>query len=301
VEIYGGDDYLSFSDWPATYLNNTTHTATSPTYDFTDCVNDIEIVFPIIGIIQPSADYFYFDYFDGGVWVNDLILTSIQNGIYTNSAIPNTATQFRFRLITNAGSPGWAKDNLNGQWSATEGGQFNTPMDISTQYIGKVRGSGTNLVLPFYYDISSFTINCANVLPIELIDFYVVNIDEVNKLSWITATEINNDYYIIENSIDGYNWGVLGRVNGGGNTTTTTTYNFYHENYKDSINYYRLTQVDYDGKRKTFDIIAIDNRVKSNIVLVKVINYIGQSVGVNERGLVIEIYDDGTTRKIFRE
>jgi hypothetical protein len=94
---------------------------------------------------------------------------------------------------------------------------------------------------------------------------------------------------------------VLGRVNGGGNTTTTTTYNFYHENYKDSINYYRLTQVDYDGKRKTFDIIAIDNRVKSNIVLVKVINYIGQSVGVNERGLVIEIYDDGTTRKIFRE
>lgn len=137
-------------------------------------------------------------------------------------------------------------------------------------------------------------------LPIELIDFYGYNYDGINNLTWVTASEINNDYYMVETSTDAHTWYVIGTMDGAGNSNTGIIYDFDHENYLDSINYYRLTQVDFDGRRETFKIISIDNRITPK-VLKKTINFFGQEVNEFEKGLLIEIYTDGTVKKIFRE
>ncbi len=163
--------------------------------------------------------------------------------------------------------------------------------------ISNYGGGNNNWTLNFNGTTASMI---CSALPIELVDFYGDNRDKINQLTWVTASEINNDYFIVENSIDGYVWNAVGIVKGVGNTSTTSVYNFNHEKYKDSINYYRLKQVDFDGQNETFKVIVIDNRIESK-ELIKVVNFLGQTVTNTDKGLFIEIYSDGTTRKISRD
>ena len=143
---------------------------------------------------------------------------------------------------------------------------------------------------------AAMTYTFGSPLPIELVDFYAVNRDGVNNLSWVTASEINNDYYTIENSTDGYIWYTIGTMKGAGNSNTGIIYDLDHENYRDTVNYYRLTQTDFDGKREVFKIIAIDN-TKEPRTLVRTVNLMGQDVDEYYKGFIINVYSDGTTSK----
>ncbi|MFK8039197.1 MAG: T9SS type A sorting domain-containing protein [Crocinitomicaceae bacterium] len=93
------------------------------------------------------------------------------------------------------------------------------------------------------------TINSiATPLPIKLIDFTVQ--EQKNgtvSLAWKTATETNNEMFIIEKSKNGIDWEILAHVDGAGNSNYTISYDFTdREPYLD-LSYYRLTQVDFDG------------------------------------------------------
>ncbi len=85
-------------------------------------------------------------------------------------------------------------------------------------------------------------------LPVELIYFHVYAEGEHAKLKWSTASETNNRGFEIQHSIDGEDWSNLGFMDGLGNSTTVTDYNFTHEEPRVGINYYRLKQIDLDGK-----------------------------------------------------
>nr|NIQ16126.1 hypothetical protein [Candidatus Dadabacteria bacterium] len=61
----------------------------------------------------------------------------------------------------------------------------------------------------------------------------------------------------------------------------------------------RLVQVDFDGEYEEFSVISIDNGVKDK-KLVKLINMVGQEIPLDSKGFVIEVYTDGTTKKIFK-
>ena len=102
------------------------------------------------------------------------------------------------------------------------------------------------------------------VLPIELEIFNGYNKNNINNIYWVTATEINNDYFTLERSIDGNVWEVIATIQGGGNTHTPSMYEFKDDSYVSGINYYRLTQTDFNGAYETFETIAINNSI--NIV-----------------------------------
>ncbi|NQX97469.1 MAG: T9SS type A sorting domain-containing protein, partial [Flavobacteriales bacterium] len=78
-----------------------------------------------------------------------------------------------------------------------------------------------------------------------------------NHLYWITATEINNDHFEIEKSIDGVLFHKIGSTNGSGNSLSQLSYEFNDNNPSLGINYYRLRQVDFDGKFKYSNVISI--------------------------------------------
>jgi len=87
------------------------------------------------------------------------------------------------------------------------------------------------------------------VVPVELTSF-VGNIAADNVLlSWTTATETNNNGFYVEKSLDGHSWNNIGFVNGAGTTTEIHNYNYVDNNPNTGLNYYRLTQVDYDGSK----------------------------------------------------
>ncbi len=99
-------------------------------------------------------------------------------------------------------------------------------------------------------------------LPIELLSFSGSwdAIRSANVLTWVTATEINNDFFEVERIVNSNgDWAVVGTVDGNGTTTIINEYSFADDNVNRSgTYYYRLKQVDYDGGYDYSNIIAID-------------------------------------------
>jgi len=140
-----------------------------------------------------------------------------------------------------------------------------------------------------------YTVNC--LLPIELLSFDGIYSNNRNTLKWSVATQINNDYFTIEKSTDGYTWNKLGNVDGVGNTTNILNYSIDDFDYSKTINYYRLSQTDYNGTTEYFNIIAIDNTNTESSKPIRITNILGQDVDNNYNGLKIYIYPNGTYSK----
>ncbi len=96
-------------------------------------------------------------------------------------------------------------------------------------------------------------------LPINLVSFTGKNIGNSNILNWITNNEYNNDRFEIERSEDGINFYKIGSANSKGNNSTKQTYEFYDTQYRKEKNYYRLLQIDIDGKKTYFNIVSIES------------------------------------------
>ncbi|MEZ4960182.1 MAG: T9SS type A sorting domain-containing protein [Saprospiraceae bacterium] len=104
---------------------------------------------------------------------------------------------------------------------------------------------------------SPFAVSGAEVLPIELLYFYGEKAERGVQLYWETATEINNSHFEVEWSTDGRAFQKIGRVAGAGTTTQAQQYGLLHETPSIGNNYYRLKQVDFDGKYEHSRIVNI--------------------------------------------
>lgn len=94
-------------------------------------------------------------------------------------------------------------------------------------------------------------------LPVELLAFDAKWHDENQQdaiVSWITTSEINNDYFVVERSVDAVNWEKIETKPGAGNATYELQYEIIDKNPLDGISYYRLKQVDFDGTTTYSDI-----------------------------------------------
>jgi hypothetical protein len=67
-------------------------------------------------------------------------------------------------------------------------------------------------------------------------------------LTWATASELNNHYFAIERSADGLAFAKLAQVAGAGNSAAARNYSYTDEHALLGTTYYRLRQVDFDGK-----------------------------------------------------
>jgi hypothetical protein len=96
------------------------------------------------------------------------------------------------------------------------------------------------------------------VAPVKLIHFKVHVLDNDVKLIWSTATEKDNLGFNIERSVDNRNWTTLGFVPGNGTTTHQQNYTYADVAPLDGVNYYRLKQMDTDGKHEYSPIVVAD-------------------------------------------
>lgn len=95
-------------------------------------------------------------------------------------------------------------------------------------------------------------------LPIKLITFNATAKGNSVVLNWQTATEINNDYFTIERSIDAKNWEEILYIAGAGNSNKTETYTSTDLNPLNGTVYYRLKQTDFDGMFEYFNVVAVN-------------------------------------------
>lgn len=85
-------------------------------------------------------------------------------------------------------------------------------------------------------------------LPIELLNFTAEISKTLSiKLKWVTATEMSNQYFVVEKSFDGISFNSIDTVLGAGNSNSVKTYEVYDMSPGPQVNYYRLKQVDFNG------------------------------------------------------
>ena len=106
-----------------------------------------------------------------------------------------------------------------------------------------------------------------NILPVELFSFTAKEESGKVYLNWVTASEKDNDYFVLERSQDGRQFSAIAQVMGAGNSSFFHTYNEIDENPYNGISYYRLQQVDYDGAKSYSHIVvvSIEQNLKINI------------------------------------
>ena len=138
------------------------------------------------------------------------------------------------------------------------------------------------------------TVITCNALPVELTKFE----SECGLLKWETATELNNDYFLIEESVDMLSWKTTSMVDGSGTTNEPRSYQLNVT--PRGLTYYRLTQVDINGDYEVFKSISIDCQ-EEDVDIVGYYNLLGQSVSPDEKGVLLILYSDGTTSKEFNE
>ncbi|MBK7692514.1 MAG: T9SS type A sorting domain-containing protein [Bacteroidetes bacterium] len=134
----------------------------------------------------------------------------------------------------------------------TDAGLGNSPVVITPS----VNWNGTYWELSFntpsFSQFRVHSVNPGNVpLPATVTNFSGLKLESADQLSWTTSSEQNNAFFNLQHSTDGSHFTTLAKVNSKApNGTSATTLNYSSINNKPSLghNYYRLQQVDMDGK-----------------------------------------------------
>jgi hypothetical protein len=87
-----------------------------------------------------------------------------------------------------------------------------------------------------------------NPFPIALLSFSAKAERGVVNILWATASEINNDYFVVEKSNDGVNFNEIKKVKGAGNSSLNQSYSIIDNKPFIGTSYYRLKQIDFNGK-----------------------------------------------------
>jgi hypothetical protein len=118
--------------------------------------------------------------------------------------------------------------------------------------VGTANGSGSITSGNFnafntYFTLAN-TIGGTNPLPVEFASFKATSRKNDVLLDWVTASEKNNDFFEVQRSRNGSDFEVIGREEGAGNSSSLIYYSFTDTDPFSGLSYYRIRQVDYDGR-----------------------------------------------------
>ena len=97
----------------------------------------------------------------------------------------------------------------------------------------------------------------SSMLPVDLLFFKGEQQGGEHLLSWKTASEINSAYFSVEHSSTGIDFRPVGEVLSQGNSDTIHSYHFSYSPPSEGLHYYRLRQVDLDGRFEYSSVISI--------------------------------------------
>jgi hypothetical protein len=162
--------------------------------------------------------------------------TSVTVGLQWNATNENSG------FTRSSMSIAYRNSLTTGNWNSLISGAASgsDPYTISTSLNNPTSGNT--------YYFGGFNTN-ASALPVELVKFTVQKNDNNALLNWTTASEFNNRGFYIESSANGTSWQVQGFVAGAGNSQKIRNYSYTSPlNNVNGIIYYRLHQVDFNGK-----------------------------------------------------
>lgn len=192
---------------------------------------------------------------NGNINVNDNLVT-IANLKLSKYKGPLNVNNLFADNCTNAGGSGGTQlfaQAANGSVTA-----YQTGFSASARY--------TDFSIP---NFSEFWLHgsTSSPLPVTLTDFSV-SCENDAKINWTTASEQNSDRFIIEKSRDGQNWIAVGEKAAAGNSNTLLNYSIVDENNWNGATYYRMRQIDINGKQEVYGPISADCGSDNNSMIV---------------------------------
>lgn len=163
--------------------------------------------------------------------------SSNTNYINTNKAYSNTSFTFTSEVFT-----------------------FTVPSNSSDNHvIIEISKNNNNSTLGVIIDdVEMYNLSALSALPVKITSFNAEIRNRNAALSWTTENEINNHHYVVERSSNGTNFDSIGIVIGR-NNTAAFTYNFSDKQMKSGSNFYRIRQVDVDGRSTLSKVLVVKN------------------------------------------
>lgn len=243
-------------------------------YVIEDSDGMITVTFDVVDLSGTTNPHFQMD-----LWVDQTTYES-SNGsndrVYIRLEIDGGASTVDVLDSDGGGSGGGGGVDLDDVYiypgTGTDIVEVITPIDVD---LSAHVGSTVQLIIEGDFDSGSEKIIFDNIqftegnivtLPVELTTFNAKIIE--NKavlLNWETKSEINNDHFRIERSIDGKTWEKLATVKGAGNSTSASNYEALDNKPLAGTSYYRLIQTDLDGTTRNLKIVAVEIQKNTNI------------------------------------
>ncbi len=171
--------------------------------------------------------------------------TTVSNASISADAVTNVGT-----CNTISGSGSSTAAGCTGSGNTDEGVSYTTSGPVTVSVYGHANRSDEVIT----YTVTGTGSSCSTigvvVLPIELMGFaaYKATANDIN-LMWTTVTETNNDYFTLEYSLDAVNFIPYAKIKGAGNSFEKKQYNYtFNQDIGKATPYFRLKQVDYNGK-----------------------------------------------------
>lgn len=117
------------------------------------------------------------------------------------------------------------------------------------------------------FTAAGYTLPAFIFLPSTLVKFDVVKSGEQAKIIWTTQTENNTRSFIIERSADGKQFDPIGEKAAAGQSSSARSYSFYDKQPIAGLNYYRLKQIDADGKTAYSAVVTVKFDVTGSLLL----------------------------------
>jgi hypothetical protein len=133
------------------------------------------------------------------------------------------------------------------------------------KYNGSLDGlkTGANTIADNTSGASPNGFRMMGILPVTFANFYVSRVDADVMVRWTTATESNNHHFEVQRSEDGQSWKTIAIVSAAGNSTELNSYSYTDKNMLKSIAYYRIMQVDFDGRFSYTVVRAVKNSTEN--------------------------------------
>lgn len=139
-----------------------------------------------------------------------------------------------------------------------DGGNGSAILGAGTMSVtGTATTTGSATVFGSNGSCSGCEISPSNPLPVELLFFNASSLSNSVFLEWSTAAEFNSDHFIVQRSADGHIYENITQLDAAGNSNTVINYSADDKEPYSGVSFYRLKQVDNDGKFKFSDIVVV--------------------------------------------
>lgn len=169
-------------------------------------------------------------------------LTDLEIRAFKNPASPSVGTNFaaggNWPTINGIITYGGPTELWGQTWTAADfGADMGVAISVNNATAGATIASLVSVTVTVYFDV---------IAPVDLL-YFKASEKSMIALTWATASEWNNDYFVVERSEDAKVFDEVARIDGAGLTRSKQYYSYNDRRALPGTLYYRLKQVDFDG------------------------------------------------------